>query len=118
MEAEIIKKDSKSITIQVTIPLSEDMLTTEESIQQGVNQAGMIATQYALSQHDTNGEPIKVGEKKYTSKGKLSKTYQCPFGEFDCVVMCIRVMKVVVPIVRWTTMLVSLYFPRPNFPRW
>jgi len=83
MEAEIIKKDSKSITIQVTIPLSEDMLSSEEAIQQGVNQAGMLATQYALSQHDTNGEPIKVGERKYTSKGQLSKTYQCPFGEFE-----------------------------------
>jgi len=83
MEAEIIKKDSKSITIQVTIPLSEDMFSSEEAIQQGVNQAGMLATQYALSQHDTNGTPIKVGEKKYTSKGQLSKTYQCPFGEFE-----------------------------------
>jgi len=83
MEAEIIKKDSKSITIQVTIPLSDDMLSSEEAIQQGVNQAGMLATQYALSQHDTNGDPIKVGERKYTSKGQLSKTYQCPFGEFE-----------------------------------
>jgi hypothetical protein len=83
MEAEIIKKDSKSITIQVTIPLSEDMLSSEEAIQQGVNQAGMLATQHALSQYDTNGDPIKVGEKKFTSKGQLSKTYQCPFGEFE-----------------------------------
>jgi hypothetical protein len=83
MEAEIIKKDSKSITIQVTIPISEDMLSSEEAIQQGVNQAGLLATQHALSQHDTNGDPIKVGERKYTSKGKISKTYQCPFGEFE-----------------------------------
>ena len=83
MEAEIIKKDSKSITIQVTIPLSDDMLSSEEAIQQGINQAGMLATQHALSQFDTNGDPIKIGDKKYTSKGQLSKTYQCPFGEFE-----------------------------------
>jgi len=83
MEAEIIRTNSKSITIQVTIPLNEDMLDTEEAIQLGVNQAGLLATQYALSQFDTDGNPIRVEEKKYTSKGLQSKTYQCPFGEFE-----------------------------------
>jgi len=83
MEAEIIKTDSRSITIQVTIPLREEMLDTEEAIQQGVNQAGLLATQYALSQFDTNGSPIQVERKKHTSKGSVSKTYQCPFGEFE-----------------------------------
>ena len=83
MEAEIIKKDSRSITIQVTIPLKEEMLDTEEAIQQGVNQAGLLATQYALSQFDTDGSPIRVDNKKHTSKGSHSKTYQCPFGEFE-----------------------------------
>jgi Zn-finger protein len=83
MDAEIIKASSKSITIQVTIPLSDDMLSSEEAIQQGVNQAGLIATQYALSQFDTDGTPIQVEKKKYTSKGHQPKTYQCPFGEFE-----------------------------------
>jgi hypothetical protein len=83
MEAEIIRTNSKSITIQVTIPLSEEMLDTEESIQQGINQAGLLATQYALSQFDTDGSFIKVEGKKFTSKGSQSKTYQCPFGEFE-----------------------------------
>ena len=83
MDAEIIKSDTKSITIQVTIPIEEDMLETEESIQQAVNKAGLIATEYALSKYDTDGSPIKVEKKKYTSKGFVSKTYQCPFGEFN-----------------------------------
>jgi hypothetical protein len=83
MKAEIIKKDSKSITIQVTIPLRDEMLNTEEMIQEGVNQAGILATQHALSRFDTDGSPIKIADKKYTSKGSLSKTYQCPFGEFE-----------------------------------
>jgi hypothetical protein len=83
MNAEIIRTDSKSITIQVTIPLSDDMLSSEEAIQQGVNQAGLIATQHALSQFDTDGTSIKLENKKYTSKGQLPKTYQCPFGEFE-----------------------------------
>jgi hypothetical protein len=83
MDAEIIKTNSKSITIQVTIPINEEMLDTEEAIQQAVNEAGLLATQYALSQFDTDGSPINVEKKKYTSKGSLSKTYQCPFGEFE-----------------------------------
>jgi len=57
--------------------------STEEAIQQGVNQAGLLATRHALSRFDTNGDPIEVDKKKYTSKGQHSKTYQCPFGEFE-----------------------------------
>jgi len=83
MEAKIIKTEARRITIQMTIDLEEEMLDTEEAIQRGVNQAGLLATQYALSQFDTDGSPIKVENKKHTSKGQLSKTYQCPFGEFE-----------------------------------
>ena len=83
MEAEIIKKDSRSITIQVTIPLKEEMLESEEAIQQGVNQAGLLATQYALSLFDTAGSLIQVDNKKHTSKGSHSKSYRCPLGEFE-----------------------------------
>jgi len=35
--------------------LTEDMLDTEKSIQSGVNYAGMLATQHALSRFDTDG---------------------------------------------------------------
>jgi hypothetical protein len=83
MDAEIIKSDSKSITIQVTIALDNDMLYSEEAIQQGVNQVGLLATQHSLSLFDTDGTAISVGERKYTSKGQNSKIYQCPFGEFE-----------------------------------
>jgi hypothetical protein len=83
MKAEIIQKDSSSVTLQVTIPLGADMLSSEELIQHGVNLAGLLATEYSLSRFDTDGTAIKVGDKKYTSKGQLSKTYQCSFGEFE-----------------------------------
>ena len=59
------------------------MLSSEEAIQQGVNLAGLLATEHSLSRFDTDGTPIEVCEKKYTSKGQQSKTYQCPFGEFE-----------------------------------
>jgi hypothetical protein len=83
MEAKITRTDSKHLTIELTIELEDEMLDMEEAIQRGVNQAGMLATQYALSKFDTDGAPITVEKKKYTSKGRLSKTYQCPFGEFE-----------------------------------
>jgi hypothetical protein len=92
LEAEVIKSNSQSVTIQLTIPLSADtctvyevrgMLSSEEAIQQGVNLAGLLATKHSLSRFDTDGTPIEIDDKKYTSKGQLSKTYQCPFGEFE-----------------------------------
>jgi hypothetical protein len=90
MSATIIKAEKKGITVQVFIPIPEgkenmSMLDREELIQQGVNKAGQIATEYALSQFDTDGSPITLKEKKYTSKGQVSKSYQTPYGE---IVLC------------------------------
>ena len=83
MKAEIIETNSEGLWVKMFIPLSKDMLTTEERIQEGVNEAGMLATQYALQEYDTDGSAITVENKKYTSKGQISKTCQCPFGEFE-----------------------------------
>ena len=60
MEIEIIKSDSYSTTIQAIIPLTNDMLSSEEAIQQGVNQKGLLATEYFLSRFDTDGTTINV----------------------------------------------------------
>ena len=109
MESEIIKVESDSITIQVTIPLSDDMLSTEEAIQQGVNHAGLLATQHALSRFDTDGTPIEVSTQKPTS---------VLLANLNCVVMSIRAMKGAARTVRWITMPVSLSIPLPSFPRW
>jgi len=86
MSATIIKSDAKGITVQVFIPIPEgksklSMLDQENLIQQGINQAGLVATEYALSQFDTDGSPISVEGKKHTSKGTVSKSYQTPYGE-------------------------------------
>jgi hypothetical protein len=85
MDSQIVKKTSKYLIIQTTIPVieGEDMLTKEEAIQQAMNEAGKLATQHILSEYDTDGAPIQLGKEKYTSKGQVNNTYQCPFGEFD-----------------------------------
>ncbi len=77
----IIEKKSNSIIIQIEVPISKSMLTTEEHIQKALNQAGLEATDFALSQFDTDGAPLKIGGFRYTTKGQVSKIYQTPYGE-------------------------------------
>ena len=86
MSATIIKTEAKGITIETFIPIPEGkndmgMLEREELILKGINRTGQVATQYALSQFDTDGAPITVNEKKQTSKGQVAKAYQTPYGE-------------------------------------
>ena len=81
MEASIVSKNEKEITIQFKITLESSMLKTEESLQQSLNQAGCLATKTVLSSYDTNGDPIMVNDLKYTSKGQIEKIYQTPYGE-------------------------------------
>lgn len=81
MSVKIKQISHKSIIIEVEIPISDSMLTGEEFIQQALNQAGAEATGYLLSQFDTDGAAIKVGGETYSSKGKVPKAYQTPYGE-------------------------------------
>jgi hypothetical protein len=86
MEAtKTVTSDGKSVTINVsiTVPLNKNkgMLEYEELIQHAVNQAGSMATEDVLSLFDADGSPITHDGKKYTSKGKVSKCYQTPYGE-------------------------------------
>jgi len=56
------------------------MLDFEQTIQERLNQAGVVATKEALQQFDIDGSPLTVGSVKLTSKGQLSKEYQTPYG--------------------------------------
>ncbi len=48
----------------------------ENTIQQGVNKLGNLATEKVLEKFDTDGTNIKLGEITLTSKGQVSQTYQ------------------------------------------
>ena len=80
MSATIVARSETSFTVQVEIPYSSSMLDFEEVIQDRLNQAGVVATQEALQQFDTDGSPITIGSVKFTSKGPLPKEYQTPYG--------------------------------------
>ena len=71
------------MTIEITIPLSKSMLKMEEDTRDGLNEAGCIAAQSALSNFDADGSPIIIGNDKLTSKGKFNKAYQKIWGEVE-----------------------------------
>lgn len=80
MPATIVARSESSFTVQVEIPYASSMLDFEQAIQDRLNQAGVVATQEALQQFDTDGSPITIGSVKFTSKGPLPKEYQTPYG--------------------------------------
>jgi hypothetical protein len=57
------------------------MLDTEVAIQQGLNEAGVLATAAALQHFDTDGSPLQRGDTLWYSKGSQPCTYQTPYGE-------------------------------------
>jgi hypothetical protein len=80
MPAAIIVRSETTFTVQVEIPYGSSMLDAEEILQQRLNEAGTLATAEILQRFDADGSPIVVGDTKLTSKGKLLKEYQTPYG--------------------------------------
>ena len=80
MSATIVARSESSFTVQVAIPYGTSMLEFEQTIQERLNQAGVVATAEGLRQFDTDGSPITVGPVKFTSKGQVEKDYQTPYG--------------------------------------
>ena len=78
--AQIISRSGSDITIQVKVSLKQSMLESEQSIIDGVNQVGVLATEEALKRFDTDGSPIVFGGIKFTSRCKSDKNYQTPYG--------------------------------------
>jgi hypothetical protein len=80
MFATIIARTSTSFTLQIEVSYNDSMLDFEETLQQRLNDAGVVATAEGLKQFDTDGSPITVGPVKFTSKGQVEKDYQTPYG--------------------------------------
>src|SRR3954453_8576627 len=80
MPAAIVARSDSTFTIQVEVPYGSSMLDAEETLQQPLNEAGTLATGEILRRFDAGGSPIQVGDTKLTTKGKLKKEYQTPYG--------------------------------------
>lgn len=81
--AKIVHRSEKSFKVEIEVSYKKSMLEGEEAIQEAMNQAGCLMTGEMLSQFDTDGSPIMIGDVKWTSKGLISKTYQTPYGEAE-----------------------------------
>ena len=80
MNATIVSRTTTSFTLQLEIPYNGSMLDFEETLQDRLNEAGVVATAEGLRQFDTDGSPITVGSVKFTTKGRVEKDYQTPYG--------------------------------------
>jgi hypothetical protein len=80
MNATIVARTPTAFTLQVEVPYNGSMLDFEETLQQRLNEAGVVATAEGLRQFDTDGSPITVGAIKFTTKGPIEKDYQTPYG--------------------------------------
>ena len=75
----VVKETSDEVTLEVSFKLSKSMLDTEKNIQSILNEVGSCVTGKALSEYDTDGSPIKLGNQTFTSKGFFEKNYQTPY---------------------------------------
>jgi hypothetical protein len=80
VETKITDFDNKTIKIEFEIELDNSFAQTEENILTALNEAGTVATEFAIKKHDTDGSPIILKGEQLTSKGRVSKKYQSPYG--------------------------------------
>jgi hypothetical protein len=71
MSAQLINRTENGFTVQITVPYNRSMLDFEETLQQKLNDAGVLATQEGLRQFDTDGSPITVGPTAPNSSDSL-----------------------------------------------
>jgi hypothetical protein len=60
MGARLLGIEGTQVKLEVTIDLSRSMLTSEENIQQSLNEGGCLATAAALKYLDTDGSAIEI----------------------------------------------------------
>ncbi len=83
MSARLISVNKDTVTMEVEVKLGGSMLEMEAGIQDAINEVGVLATGEALHRFDTDGTAIDIGGENWTSKGRLAKVYQTPYGEMD-----------------------------------
>jgi len=84
MEPKVQANDDGSLTISITLPAASDqlsMLAQEEQLMQALNAVGRAGARHLLGGFDAQGQPLLHAARKWTSKGKVAKFYETPWGE-------------------------------------
>ena len=61
--AKVVRRSGTEVTVEVTVELGGTLLEMEGAIQEASNAVGCCATEEALKCFDTDGSPIRVGER-------------------------------------------------------
>jgi hypothetical protein len=83
MPATISANPDGSFVVSFYFTPSNSMLESEENLRAALNEAGSVATGKCLEHFDTDGAALTVGGERFTSKGRLPKGYQTPYGEVE-----------------------------------
>ena len=78
MGVQLLSIEGTRVKMEVTIELSRSMLSSEENIQNSLNEVGCIATEAALKYLDTDGSAIESAGVVMRTKGEQPKAYQTP----------------------------------------
>lgn len=84
MEPNVQPNADGSLTISITLPAASDelsMLAQEQRLMEALNAVGRAGARHLLGGFDANGEPLLATGRKWTSKGKVAKFYETPWGE-------------------------------------
>jgi hypothetical protein len=118
MSATIVARSESSFTVQVEIPYGSSMLDFEQTIQERLNQAGVVATQEALQQFDTDGSSITVGSVTSSpARANSPRTTRPPMVSPPSPDTSTKAPRGVRPTARWTGTPALSSVPPPASPR-
>jgi len=78
--AHLIARSGNELTIEVKVNIGGTLLEAEDAIHNACNEVGLLATEKALKNFDTDGSPLQTGGIKWTAKPPSEKKYQTPYG--------------------------------------
>lgn len=84
MEPEVRHNADGTVTYSITLPPASagmSMLAQEERLMEALNAVGRAGARHMLGGFDTAGQPLTQAGRTWTTKGKVAKIYETPWGE-------------------------------------
>ncbi len=105
--AKIIARQGNELTIQVKVTIEGSLLDAENMIQNACNEVGLLATEEALKNFDTDGSPLATGAIKWTAKPPSEKNIKPLMGSWRSPVIPIKPRKAARFGVHWKSVRAS-----------
>ena len=84
MEPQVRTHPDGTVTFSITLPPATDqvsMLEQEERLMEALNAVGRAGARHLLGGFDAPGTPLSHAGGKWTSKGRVARIYENPWGE-------------------------------------